>query len=245
MEQNFFDNETVFRGYCELRDSDSNCNLLMEQPEMARLLPDLKGKRVLDLGCGFGHNCIDFIRRGAACVTGIDISEKMLSVARSESAHPDIEYINMSMTEISRLTGRYDLVYSSLAFHYIEDMPKLMQDIAGLLNKGGILLFSQEHPVYTATENGQGHYVLDEQGNKSGFCFSHYQVSGKRTDEWFIKGRVYYHRRFCDIVNALADAGLRIEKMEEPVPSAEMSEKRPRSDTLHKPLFLIIKAVKL
>ena len=74
MEQNFFDNETVFRGYCELRDTESNCNTLMEQPEMARLLPDLRGKRVLDLGCGFGHNCIDFIDRGAASVTGIDIS---------------------------------------------------------------------------------------------------------------------------------------------------------------------------
>ncbi|MBQ8171394.1 MAG: class I SAM-dependent methyltransferase [Oscillospiraceae bacterium] len=245
MGQNFFDNEIVFRGYCELRDSDSNCNILMEQPEMAQLLPELKGQCVLDLGCGFGHNCIEFIRRGAAHVTGIDISKKMLTVAQRENSHPDIEYINMSMTDIDRINGCFDLVYSSLAFHYIEDMPKLMADIARLLKKGGILLFSQEHPIYTASENGQGHYLFDELGNKSGFCFSHYQVPGERTDEWFIKGRKYYHRRFSDIANAIAWAGLCIQNVAEPVPDENMITKRPKSDAVHNPLFLIIKAVKL
>lgn len=245
MEQNFFDNDTVFKGYCELRDSDSNCNTLMEQPEMARLLPcGMQGKRVLDLGCGFGHNCMDFIRRGAAHVTGIDISERMLDVARAESSHPDITYLNMSMTEISQLDGRFDLIYSSLAFHYIEDLSALMRDISALLNKGGTLLFSQEHPIYTASENGQGHYILDEQGNKSGYCFSHYQVEGKREDEWFVKGRIYFHRRFSDVINAVSSAGLVIEQVIEPVPDADMVAKRPKSDTLHKPLFLIIKAHK-
>ncbi len=245
MEQNFFDIDEVFSGYQELRDSDTNCNLLMEQPEMLRLLPDVWGKTVLDLGCGYGHNCADLADRGAVRVVGIDISQKMLEVAKQESARPNIEYMNISMTEISTLGESFDLVYSSLAFHYIEDFDKLMLDIAGLMNTGGMLLFSQEHPIYTASENGQGHYILDEHGNKSGYCFSHYQVPGRREDEWFVKGRVYYHRRFCDILNALTNAGFCIETVSEPVPDTEMIAKRPKSDTLHKPLFLIIKARKL
>ncbi len=245
MEQNFFDIDEVFDGYSQLRDSDTNCNVLMEQPEMMRLLPDVRGKFVLDLGCGYGHNCAHFSDDGAACVVGIDISQKMLAVAEQENSRPNIDYINLSMTEISSLSESFDLVYSSLAFHYIEDLDKLMRDIVGLLNKDGILLFSQEHPVYTASENGQGHYIFDEQGNKSGYCFSHYQVPGRREDEWFVKGRVYYHRRFCDILNALVNAGFCIEAVSEPVPDVEMIAKRPRSDTLHKPLFLIIKARKL
>lgn len=245
MEQNFFDIEDVFNGYSELRSSENNCNILMEQPEMSRLLPDLTGMRVLDLGCGFGHNCKNFIDRGASHVTGIDISEKMLAVAVSENSHQNIEYINMSMTDILRLDGGYDLVYSSLAFHYIEDMSVLMKNIAVHMNNGGYLLFSQEHPIYTASENGQGHYIFDEQGNKNGYCFSHYQSSGKREDEWFVKGRVYYHRTFSEIINSVVGAGLSVEQVCEPVPSAEMIEKRPRSDTLHKPMFLIIKAKKI
>ena len=90
--QNIFDNETFFSGYKALRDSDCNANNLIEQPAMRKLLPDLNGKSVLDLGCGYGHNCIDFVNRGAARVVGIDISEKMLAVAKEESSHGKIEY---------------------------------------------------------------------------------------------------------------------------------------------------------
>ena len=104
--QNIFDNETFFSGYKALRDSDCNANDLIEQPAMRKLLPDLNGKSVLDLGCGYGHNCIDFVNRGADKVVGIDISEKMLSVAEKESHDDKIEYRNMSMTDISQLKGK-------------------------------------------------------------------------------------------------------------------------------------------
>ena len=99
-EQIIFDNEQFFEGYKAIRDRETNLNDLLEQPAMKRLLPDVRGKSVLDLGCGYGHNCMDFIVRGAKNVVGIDISKKMLEVARSESSHERIEYINMSMTDI-------------------------------------------------------------------------------------------------------------------------------------------------
>lgn len=245
MEQNIFDNETFFRGYCGLRDTENNCNILMEQPEMAKLLPDVKGKSVLDLGCGFGHNCAEFSDIGASRVVGVDISQKMLSVARAESSRPNIEYLNISMTKISALQGNFDLVYSSLAFHYIEDFKTLMRDISALLNRGGTLLFSQEHPICTASKYNERYYTFDEEGRKNGLHFSHYLVSGKREDEWFVKGRVFYHRTFSEIINSIVDAGLCIEHISEPIPDENMLRLRPKSDTQHKPLFLIIKAKKL
>ena len=97
--QNIFDNEAFFEKYKSLREHDDNYNDLLEQPAMAKLLPDLTGKSVLDLGCGYGHNCLDFISRGADRVVGIDISEKMLKIAKIESKNSKIEYINMSMTD--------------------------------------------------------------------------------------------------------------------------------------------------
>lgn len=60
--QNIFDNPTFFDGYKALRDGECNANDLIEQPAMRKLIPDLSGKSVLDLGCGYGHNCIDFVR---------------------------------------------------------------------------------------------------------------------------------------------------------------------------------------
>ena len=67
-DQNIYDNPAFFAGYTALRDKESNLNNLLEQPAMADLLPNLAGKSVLDLGCGCGGSCRDFVRRGAARV---------------------------------------------------------------------------------------------------------------------------------------------------------------------------------
>ena len=69
--QNIFDNQTFFDGYKALRNGECNANDLIEQPAMRKLIPDLSGKSVLDLGCGYGHNCIDFLRIGAEMVVGM------------------------------------------------------------------------------------------------------------------------------------------------------------------------------
>ena len=93
MEQNIFDDPVFFEGYKALRETDDNLNVLLEQPAMHRLLPDIKGKRVLDIGCGAGGNCLDFVNRGAESVTGIDLSEKMLELARENCSHEKITYL--------------------------------------------------------------------------------------------------------------------------------------------------------
>jgi 2-polyprenyl-3-methyl-5-hydroxy-6-metoxy-1,4-benzoquinol methylase len=76
--QNIYDDPDFFAGYRDLRASDGGLNGALEVPALLRLLADLAGADVLDLGCGFG----DFARlaraRGAASVTGVDISERML-----------------------------------------------------------------------------------------------------------------------------------------------------------------------
>ena len=169
--QNIFDNETFFSGYKALRDSDCNANDLIEQPAMRKLLPDLNGKSVLDLGCGYGHNCIDFVGRGAARVVGIDISEKMLDVAKEESVNAKIEYRNMSMTEISNLNEKFDFIYSSLAFHYVKDFDAFAKAMYSVLNVGGQLLFSQEHPIITSTVDGAGHFNKNESGERFPILF--------------------------------------------------------------------------
>ena len=80
-QQNIFDNEIFFDGYKKIRENEVNANNLFEIPALFSLMPDLKGKRVLDLGCGFGEHCKRFVDYGAEAVVGIDISEKMLEEA--------------------------------------------------------------------------------------------------------------------------------------------------------------------
>ncbi len=244
-EQIIFDNEQFFEGYKAIRDRETNLNDLLEQPAMKRLLPDLRGKAVLDLGCGYGHNCVDFIERGAEKVVGIDISKKMLEIARRESSHKKIEYINMSMTEITSLPYKFDLVYSSLAFHYIENFEKLISDIYSLLNENGCLLFSQDHPIMTATIDGKGHWNTDESGRRVSYTFSNYGQEGKREFHWICDGVINYHRTMGRLITTLAKTGFVIDTVEEPTPEEWAIEKNPLiTKEFLKPNFIIIKANK-
>lgn len=243
--QNIFDNETFFEGYKTLRAGENNYNDLLEQPAMAKMLPDLTGKTVLDLGCGYGHNCVDFVNRGAKRVVGVDISEKMLAVAKEESAHNNIEYRNMSMTDILNLDEKFDFIYSSLAFHYVKDFDAFANDMYSILNPGGRLLFSQEHPIITATVDGAGHFNKDENGNRISYSFSNYNQPGERKIHWYVDGVIKYHRTFSNIINALAKSGFVIEEVCEPVPEDWAIEKLPTIVKEYiKPNFLLVKAKK-
>lgn len=244
-EQNIFDNQEFFNNYYDIRNSDDCYNDLLEQPAMVELLPNLNGKTVLDLGCGYGYNCIDFINRGAKRVVGLDISKKMLDIANEKSSDAKIEYINMNMTEVMLLNECFDFVFSSLAFHYIENFTKLINDIFTLLNQNGYILFSQEHPIRTATIDGKGFFNRDENGNCVSYTFSNYNQSGRRKIHWFVDGVINYHRPIGEILTIIAKAGFIIEEICEPVPNEWAIKKRPSIiKEFLKPDFLIVKARK-
>ena len=243
--QNIYDDDTFFEGYKALREQETCLNDLIEQPAMLDMIPDLKGKNVLDLGCGYGKNCIDFINRGAACVFGVDISIKMLEIAKSESAHKNIQYKSIDMNNISEIKDKFDFVYSSLSFHYIEDFKMLAENIFTLLNVGGCLLFSQEHPIMTATIDGKCYWNKDENGNKISYTFSNYSQSGLRKSHWYVNNVEKYHRTFGETITTLAKIGFTIDEVVEPIPKEWAIEKLPNiRKELLKPNFLIIKARK-
>ena len=85
-QQNIYDNSTFFEGYKKIRENKGNANDLFETPALFSLLPDLQGKTILDLGCGVGGHCFEFVNRGAKKVVGIDISKKMLEVAEKAAS---------------------------------------------------------------------------------------------------------------------------------------------------------------
>lgn len=242
--QNIYDNETFFAGYKKIRDNEANANNLFEIPALFSMMPDLKGKKVLDLGCGFGEHCRQFVDRGAKKVVGIDISEKMLEVARVENCDPKITYLNMPMEDIAELQDTFDIVISSLAFHYVEDFEGVIRNIHNLLKENGIFIFSQENPLCTCHSGGD-RWTRDENGNKLHLNLADYGVEGERKTVWFVDDVKKYHRTFSTIVNALIEAGFTIEKMIEPLPTEELLEKYPDyGDLFHKPDFLLIRVKK-
>ncbi len=242
--QNIYDNKTFFEGYKKIRDNELNANNLFEIPALFSMIPDLNSKKILDLGCGFGEHCMRFVHDGANQVIGIDISEKMLEIARKENSNPKISYINMPMEDIAQLNEQFDIVISSLAFHYVEDFSGVVKNIYKMLSKGGLFIFSQENPLSTCHSGGD-RWTRDENGNKLYLNLANYGVEGERESVWFVDNIKKYHRTFSTIVNTLIEAGFMIEKMIEPLPTDKLIEEYPEyRDLFHKPDFLLIKARK-
>ena len=149
MKENKYDNEEFFLKYSQMDRSKRGLKGAGEWSELQKVLPDFASKRVLDLGCGYGWHCIYAAEHGAESVTGIDISEKMLETAGEKNSHEKIWYRRCAMEDLDFPKESFDVVISSLAFHYVKDFEALAEKISQWIVPGGKFVFSAEHPVFT------------------------------------------------------------------------------------------------
>ena len=246
MKQNIYDNPEFFEGYRQLRETGSGLNEDIEEPAVRSVLPDPNGLRVLDIGCGAGRLCRYLADRGAASTLGTDISEMMLTEAQkaSQGYESKIEYRCSALEDLVLDSARFDLIVSSLALHYVEDLHATMRKIAGWLDSNGTLVFSTEHPVMTAHKEQAAWHSDGE--TKLHWPLDHYQAEGIRSLHWFVDGVIKYHRTMATIVNSVIDAGLTIERMIEPQAAGEAVKRRP--ELVHesrRPCFVFIRARKI
>lgn len=210
--QNIYDKKEFFDGYQNMREQQINANNLIEKPQMQEMLPkDVSGMTILDLGCGAGGLSKMLSDAGAKYVLGTDISKNMINEANKIAVKGKLEFKVMAMEEIDQIHKKFDMVVSSLAFHYVKDFEKLIKDISNLLKPNGLLVFSQEHPmrvcrVYTNEQSKQ----IDIDG-KHYFLISDYQNMGKRVYNWNGTNVEKYHRTIEYIINTLSNSNLNIE----------------------------------
>ena len=121
--QNVYDDKDFFENFQSSRSKDVNFNDCIETPILFGMLPDLHGKKVLDIGCGMGQHAKQYSEMGAESVLGIDLSEKMLQYAQEHNSSGNIIYQRMAMEDIDTISETFDLVTSSLVFDYAEDFP--------------------------------------------------------------------------------------------------------------------------
>ena len=127
--ENKYDNPEFFSKYRQMARSQKGLAAAGEWHVLQKMLPDFNGKRVLDLGCGMGWHCLYAAEHGAEAVTGIDSSEKMLTEARVKTREQHmgniVDYRQMPREEIDFPDDTFDIVWSSLAFHYIESFENI------------------------------------------------------------------------------------------------------------------------
>jgi SAM-dependent methyltransferase len=236
MTQNIYDDPTFFAGYARLGRSVEGLDGAAEWPAMRALLPPMRGLRVLDLGCGYGWFCRWAAEQSAARVLGLDISEKMLARARAETAAPAVAYARADLERLDVPAGAFDLVYSSLALHYIVDIAGLLGRVHGALAPGGRFVFSMEHPIFTAPSrpgwSAEGTWPVDG-----------YLMEGPRRTDWLGAEVVKQHRTIGTMLNRLIAQGFAIAAVEEWSPADPQIAARPElAVERHRPAFLLVAA---
>ncbi|HUB44501.1 MAG TPA: methyltransferase domain-containing protein [Acetobacteraceae bacterium] len=240
MAQNIYDDPGFLAGYSQLDRSVRGLAGAAEWPAIRALLPDLRGRRVVDLGCGFGWFCRWAREQGAAHVVGVDVSEQMLARARVESTHGAITYIRADLESLSLPAASFDLAYSSLALHYVRDLAPLLTEVHRALAPGSHLVFSVEHPIYMAPAHPA--WTTDSEGHKT-WPLNQYLVEGGRVTDWLAKGVVKYHRTIGTTLNLLIRLGFAIRHVEEWGPTdAQVAAKPELAEERERPMFLLVAA---
>lgn len=240
MAQNIYDKPEFFEGYSQLSRSLYGLDGAAEWESIRAMLPELGGKRIVDLGCGFGWFARYAAGQDAKSVLGFDISERMIDRARRETANASIRYEIADLETLELPSASFDLAYSSLAFHYIEDFGRLAATIHNALVAGGDFVFTIEHPIYMAPANPA--WTTDEEERRI-WPLDGYSREGRRTTNWLAKGVVKYHRTLGTTLNTLIANGFSIRHVEEWRPSEEQLGAHPEwAEEMDRPMFLLIAA---
>jgi SAM-dependent methyltransferase len=238
MAQNIYDDKSFFDAYRQLKRSVEGLDGAPEWPTLRALLPDLNRRRVLDLGCGFGWFCRWAREHGARSVVGIDLSDQMLARARLDTHDDAISYERADLENYAPPRATFELVYSSLAFHYIENLAGLFDRAFASIIKGGRMVFSVEHPIFTAPTNPG--WSEDEAGHVT-WPVDRYLDEGPRTTNWLAPGVIKRHRTIGTYVNLLLRAGFMISHLEEWAPSVEqIAAHSDWANERERPPFLIV-----
>ncbi len=239
MAQNIYDTPEFFAGYSQLERSAHGLEGAAEWPSIRALLPDLRGKAVLDLGCGFGWFCRWAREHGAAQVFGLDVSENMLAKAREMTADPAIRYQRADLEHIALSVASFDLAYSSLALHYLENLQALMEQVREALLPEGWFVFSVEHPIFTAPDRPEW---IELAGGRY-WLLNKYLTEGRRITDWLAPGVVKQHRMIGTYLMLLIRFGFRIRHVEEWGPSEQQIAAKPEwTEFRDRPMFLLISA---
>lgn len=237
--QNVYDNPAFFDGYRQMRERRDGMHEHVVRPTIAALLPDIRGQRVLDIGCGDGWFCRLAAADGARSVLGIDASERMLQLARERTADERVRYERMFIEDLALEPASVDVAVSILALHYVADVAPVLRSVATALTADGIAVLMFEHPIETAPPHDPR---LVEVDGVDVWPLRDYFAEGERRRHWWIDEVKYYHRTLSTYLNALVAAGLMLDAAVEPVATLDALPERDADRV--RPALLALRAVK-
>ena len=225
-------------------------------PAFLEMLPDVAGQRGLDIGCGEGHNTRLVLAR-CASMTAVDISRSFARAARNGTGGEEPLLTGVaSATTLPFADATFDF---ATAFMSLQDVPETevaLREAARVVRPGGFFQFSICHPCsdtphrrHIRDAEGRdvaieiGRYFDDESIEIAEWTFSAAPPEARAGLDPFRLPRI--HRTLSRWLNAIVDAGFRLERFGEPVADGETAQKWPGvADTQVVPYFLHIRCRK-
>jgi SAM-dependent methyltransferase len=178
-----------------------------------RILGDLKGKRVLELGCGGAQCSIAFVKQGATAI-GVDFSAEQLAFARRlcEREEVRVELRQGDLADLAFLRAdSIDLCFSAYAFGFVEDLNRVFRQVHRVLKVGAPLVFSVPHPSYDMIDDDADEPLLIRRS-----YFDKTPIDYRTNGIDFTD----YHHTISDLYMSLHRASYRVDLILEPPPTA-------------------------
>ena len=181
-------------------------NEMLEMPATLSLLGDIKGKKILDFGCGTGIYAKILTKKGAK-IKGFDISPKMIKIAREEN--PNLELKVGSGYKIP-FKEKFDIVIAALVIDYFDNWNKVFREVSRVLKKGGIFVFSGGNPVSECVER----VIVGKKRYRVLGIRSYFEEKVHYSDWGYPDGRVVrvpgYHKTYETIIKTILKSGFEI-----------------------------------
>jgi SAM-dependent methyltransferase len=153
-----------------------------------------------------------------------------------------ITYRQADLDAVELPQETFGLAFSSLALHYIHDLPRLLGAVHQALAPGGHFCFSTEHPIYLAPSHPG--WVSDAKGDRR-WALDRYSMEGPRTVRWLGHDVVKQHRTLATLINALLTAGFTLSRLDEWAPDdAQIDHWPDLAEERERPMFVLISAVR-
>jgi SAM-dependent methyltransferase/8-oxo-dGTP pyrophosphatase MutT (NUDIX family) len=233
----FYDDDRVFATYQAHRARSSNPNDTIEEPAFVVVLGEVRGLRVLDLGCGDGRFGARLLGHGCAHYVGVEASRNMLHLAQQTLDGTRSVVHAGRIEDFVPEPASFDVVVSRLALHYVEDLEPVFGRARRALVDSGRLVFTVEHPVITSSDAAwQG------RGQRQAWLVDDYFRTGRRETNWLGARVVKFHRTIDDYVRLVEAAGLELETLHEPAPRPDRVGEDEFRRRQRIPLFLLLSA---
>jgi SAM-dependent methyltransferase len=212
----------------------------IEKPAMQKLLPNLEDKSVLCLGCGSGEETIFLRSSGAKYVIGIDTSQELTEFANQNYSTNEpnckVEFIHSKIEDVSKLgiQTKFDLVYSSLAMHYVEDWTRTFEALSQIMSSESEFVFSVHHPIKWGSQSSKSKekntfimgYSKSKIDSKDYSIYGDYLTTRKVKYDLF--GQIpiqFWHRSISTMWSQINSAGFEVVEFREPQPIEESQSK--------------------